>query len=90
MSWAEHCILALAVLALGLVLFAIPAAVGYWLLPEHDAFDALERALQHPIESTSDLCPLADPVISHGPTLAHAVRAVCAVRHVGKTGSLSS
>jgi multidrug efflux pump subunit AcrB len=51
-----HTWVALAVLALGLVLFAVPAAVGYWLLPEQDAFDALERVLQeqaHALEEGS-------------------------------------
>ncbi|MEY2686653.1 MAG: hypothetical protein RL375_851 [Pseudomonadota bacterium] len=90
MSWAQHAILALAVLAFFLVVFAIPAALGYLALPEKDSFEWVEAALAHPPEPTSDMCPLCDQGIGHGPTLAHAVRPVCAVGHAGTAGSLQA
>lgn len=74
MTWAEHLTFGLAVFGLGAVLFGVPAAVGYWLLPEQDALQQLEHILAHPVvESTSDMCPLCDaPQVHSGAVPGHA------------------
>lgn len=88
MSWAQHCILALAVLAFFLVVLAIPAALGYFALPEKDSFEWVEQALAHPPEPPPGPCVLCSRGITHGPTLAHAVRPVCAVGHTSSSRGL--
>lgn len=88
MSWAQHIILALAVLAFFLVVLAIPAALGYFALPEKDSFEWVEQALAHPPEPPPGPCLLCSRCITHGPTLAHAVRPVCAVSNADKSGRL--